>query len=66
MRGRLDRWPDTFTRQTVVLEIAHDEPLPAHLDGNDHEFAPPRTRFEVEPGALAVAVPSPRSDADRI
>lgn len=66
MRGRLDRWPDTFTRQTVVLEIEHDEPLPAHLDGNDHEFAPPRTRFEVEPGALAVAVPSPRSDADRI
>jgi YegS/Rv2252/BmrU family lipid kinase len=66
MRGRLDRWPDTFTRQTVVLEIEHDEPLPAHLDGNDHELAPPRTRFEVEPGALAVAVPSPRSDADRI
>ena len=59
MLGRLDRWPDTFTRQTAVLEIEHDVPLPAHLDGNDHELTPPRTRFEVEPAALAVAVPPP-------
>lgn len=65
MLGRLDRWPDTFMRQTTVLEIAHDVPLPAHLDGNDHELAPPRTRFEVEPAALAVAVPVRRPNVDR-
>jgi diacylglycerol kinase family enzyme len=58
MLGRLDRWEDTVMLQSTFLEIEHQVPLPAHLDGNDHELAPPRTRFEVQPAALPVAVPA--------
>ena len=64
MLDRLDRWGDTFMLQSRFLEIEHDVPLVAHLDGNDHELSPPRSRFEIEPAALAVAVPVRRSSGD--
>lgn len=57
LRGTLGRFPDTVELVVPRFELEHDVPLPAHVDGNQVELAPPRTVFEVAPGALRVLVP---------
>jgi len=57
MRGTLGAKAGTLEIQTPWLDLAFDEPLPAHLDGNSAVLDPPSVRFEVVPGALRVVVP---------
>jgi diacylglycerol kinase (ATP) len=58
LRGTLGR--RSFTRELVAprIELACDEPLPCHWDGNPAEIAPPGLCFEVLPGALEVVAPA--------
>jgi YegS/Rv2252/BmrU family lipid kinase len=57
VRGTLGRYPDTVELCQPWLELEHEAPLPAHLDGNQTWFKGPRTRFETVPEALGVLVP---------
>lgn len=57
VRGTLGCLPGSHEFQTHSVELHHDEPLPAHLDGNQIEFEPPVTRFEIVPRALRVVAP---------
>ena len=57
MRGTLGTKSGTVVMRSPWVELHHEEPVPLHLDGNQHELLPPSTRFEVLPGALRVLVP---------
>jgi len=58
LRGRLGCLAGSHELQSSWLELAFDEPIPGHLDGNQWIFEPPATRFEILPGALEVIVPA--------
>ncbi|MCP4899351.1 MAG: diacylglycerol kinase family lipid kinase [bacterium] len=57
IRGTLGCLPGSHELQAKVVELHHDQPLPAHLDGNQILFEPPMTRFELVPRALRIAAP---------
>jgi YegS/Rv2252/BmrU family lipid kinase len=57
LRGRLGQTRGTLELQAPELDLEFDEPLPAHLDGNQTLLMPPAVRFEVLPGALQVVAP---------
>jgi YegS/Rv2252/BmrU family lipid kinase len=58
MRGTLGGMNGTVELQAPWLELNFDVPLPAHLDGNQVELAPPVVRFELLPAALRVVAPA--------
>jgi len=58
LQGRLGQLVGSHELQAPWLELAFEEPIPGHLDGNQWTFEPPSTRFEVLPGALEVIVPA--------
>jgi len=57
LQGRLGCLAGSHELQAPWLELAFDEPIPGHLDGNQWTFQPPSTRFEILSGALEVIVP---------
>jgi len=57
LRGRLGEMPGSLELQAPWLELAFDEPIPGHLDGNQWTLQPPSVRFTVLPEALEVVVP---------
>jgi YegS/Rv2252/BmrU family lipid kinase len=58
MRGTLGCLPGTIELQAQTMTLRHDQPLPAHLDGNQVVFEPPETRFELVPRGLRIVVPA--------
>lgn len=67
LRGRLALRRGSQQLRFTRLELATNQPLPAHLDGNPHLVQPPGVAIEVLPAALEVVVARPRSTsrADR-
>ncbi len=57
LRGRLGTMPGSLELQAPWLELAFDEPIPGHLDGNEWTLQPPSVRFNILPNALEVVVP---------
>jgi YegS/Rv2252/BmrU family lipid kinase len=58
MRGTLGCLPGTLELQSQVVTLRHDQPLPAHLDGNQILLEPPETRFELIPRGLRIVAPA--------
>ncbi|HHQ48105.1 MAG TPA: diacylglycerol kinase family lipid kinase, partial [Acidobacteria bacterium] len=58
LRGTLGTMAGSHELQAPWLELAFEEPIPGHLDGNQWLFEPPSVRFETLPHALEVIVPA--------